>query len=149
MSAVLIERIMSKTVAQIVPECLLFDVVQVMLRKRISCMIVAYNDKPLGLISERDVVRILRDAFAGDMPSSLTAADAMSSPAITVKTTATVHETLCLIEERDIRHLAVVDEKGNLVGVLTQSDLLRGQSWELEIERQSQWALSRQNGDYS
>ena len=143
MNGIAINRIMSKAVQHVALDCPLEDVVEIMVSKKVSCVMVTLRDRPVGVISERDIVRILRNSFAGKSPTSLLACDVMSTPVESVQITATVHETLCLIEKRNIRRLAVVESNGTLAGVLNQSDLLRGQAWDLEIERQSHWALLR------
>jgi CBS domain-containing protein len=51
--------------------------------------------------------------------------DLMSSPAIYVPATATVAEAARLMDRDDLRMLPVLDETGQLVGVLTRRDILR------------------------
>jgi signal-transduction protein with cAMP-binding, CBS, and nucleotidyltransferase domain len=61
----------------------------------------------------------------------------MTAPLISVQHTATVHETLCSMEERQIRHVGVLSER-KLVGVITQTELMHALTWDLEIERAQQ-----------
>jgi len=49
----------------------------------------------------------------------------MSWPVITVFNTSTVGESLELIREKNIRHLPVIDSSQNLVGIATETDLLK------------------------
>jgi CBS domain-containing protein len=53
------------------------------------------------------------------------ARDVMVSPVITVSKTATVRETAQILLEKRISAVPVVDETGKLVGILTESDLMR------------------------
>jgi CBS domain-containing protein len=49
----------------------------------------------------------------------------MTSPAITVAMTATLTEAARLMERHDVKRLPVVDEHGNLAGIVSRRDLLR------------------------
>ncbi|MDT3705157.1 MAG: CBS domain-containing protein [Thermincola sp.] len=49
----------------------------------------------------------------------------MSKPVISVLDTSTVGEAMELLKEKNIRHLPVVDRNQNLVGIVTETDLLR------------------------
>ena len=51
--------------------------------------------------------------------------DLMSRPVLTAFDNSTVGEALEIIRTKDIRHLPVVDSNQSLVGVVTESDLLR------------------------
>lgn len=54
-----------------------------------------------------------------------TAADIMTSNVVTIRENATVREALRTLEELDVRHLPVLDERKELVGMLSDRDLLR------------------------
>jgi len=51
--------------------------------------------------------------------------DLMTSEVHSVHPTSTLAELLDLLQERNIRHVPVVDDEGELVGLVTQRDLLR------------------------
>lgn len=51
--------------------------------------------------------------------------DLMTSEVETVHPDSTLAELLDLLQERNIRHVPVVDDEGELVGLVTQRDLLR------------------------
>lgn len=53
----------------------------------------------------------------------LTARDLMTEKPVTIRATATVRRAAELLQSLDIRHLPVVDEDGNLVGMLSDRDL--------------------------
>jgi predicted transcriptional regulator len=54
-----------------------------------------------------------------------TAAEAMESPAITVRARETVAEAARLMTEHEIKRLPVVDEEAVLIGIVTRTDLVR------------------------
>jgi acetoin utilization protein AcuB len=53
----------------------------------------------------------------------LTARDLMTEKPVTIRANATVRRAAELLQTLDIRHLPVVDEGGNLVGMLSDRDL--------------------------
>lgn len=54
-----------------------------------------------------------------------TAMDLMTTKVVTIRQTASVREALKTLEEFDVRHLPVLDERQELVGMLSERDLLR------------------------
>lgn len=54
-----------------------------------------------------------------------TASDIMTKQVVTLRQTATVREALRTLEEMDVRHLPIVDERRELVGMISDRDLLR------------------------
>jgi CBS domain-containing protein len=56
---------------------------------------------------------------------SLLVRDLMTAEVKTVRADSTLAELLDLLQERNIRHVPVVDDDGELVGLVTQRDLLR------------------------
>jgi CBS domain-containing protein len=107
---------MTKKVIRVAPDCPVAEVLNKLQAYRISCVVVCEDDIPIGLISERDIVGF---AFKRSAKSL------MSSSLVTVRTFDSLDEAFDLVEEHHIRHLPVVDADGRLVGLLTQTDLLR------------------------
>lgn len=54
-----------------------------------------------------------------------TAMDLMTTKVVTIRQTASVREALKTLDEFDVRHLPVLDERQELVGMLSERDLLR------------------------
>lgn len=54
-----------------------------------------------------------------------TAMDIMTTKVISIRTTATVREAIRTLDELDVRHLPVVDDRDELVGMLSDRDLLQ------------------------
>jgi CBS domain-containing protein len=49
----------------------------------------------------------------------------MNKPLITVNPHTSVKDAVALMEQKDIRRLPVVDDKGQMVGILTAKDILK------------------------
>lgn len=77
---------------------------------------------PVGIITDRDlVVEILATEID---PATLTVGDIMASELATVKEDIGVFEAIRFMRIKGVRRLPVVDNDGNLVGVVTLDDLL-------------------------
>ena len=53
------------------------------------------------------------------------AADAMTSPPVTIRPERAVSEAAALMLDRSVNRLPVVDHHGELVGIVTRADLVR------------------------
>jgi CBS domain-containing protein len=77
---------------------------------------------PVGIITDRDlVVEILATEID---PATLTVGDIMASELATVKEDIGVFEAIRFMRIKGVRRLPVVDNDGNLIGVVTLDDLL-------------------------
>jgi len=99
------------------------NLAQVMAKARISCVVIASGRKPVGIVSERDIVRIV--AERPGMVVGMKAREMMSSPVMTLKADATVAEAKRLMIEKHFRRFPIVNDEGHLIGLITQTDILR------------------------
>jgi diguanylate cyclase (GGDEF)-like protein len=103
----------------------LSSVIQIMVENHYSCMIVVENDMPIGIITERDIVRLMGQYISQKVQCPMKAIDVMSVPVATVTEETTLFEALVISSAQKIRHLPVVDPTGRLLGLVTQSDLTK------------------------
>ena len=89
---------------------------------KIGALIVLDNDKLVGIISERDIIRKL--VITGADAKRVRVADIMTKELITVLPTTTVREAMHIVTERRIRHLPVL-EHSKLIGLISIGDLTR------------------------
>lgn len=52
----------------------------------------------------------------------------MTTPVVTVRRTVTIKQAVRLLYEQDITAAPVVDEAGRMIGIVSEMDLLRGES---------------------
>ncbi|MGK4579163.1 CBS domain-containing protein [Kitasatospora sp. HPMI-4] len=93
------------------------------------------DDRPVGIVSEADLLRIQAAqadpaglAFAsaaGDGRQAVTAGELMTSPAICTSPGTSVVAAARLMNRHHVKRLPVVDDDGRLVGMVSRSDLLR------------------------
>jgi len=80
-------------------------------------------DKPIGIITERDIARLV--AFSSNLSTDTAISEVMSKPLITINQNSSIKEVTELMQKNDIRRLPIVDNKGKLVGIITAKDILR------------------------
>lgn len=91
-----------------------------MVESNIGAVIVVERERPVGIITERDV---LERAIINKNVYKTTAKEVMSQPVISTEVNCSVKEALRLMRKHNIRRLAVT-ENGKLVGLVTERRLL-------------------------
>lgn len=103
------------------------EAVAAMTQRRVSSVFVAENPVPLtrdtGIVTERDVTRALAAHDAGAL--DLTLDHLACRPLHTVSSDDFIYRAIGRMDRRKIRHLAVEDSEGRVVGALSARDLLR------------------------
>ncbi len=79
--------------------------------------------KPVGVVTDRDIV--VRALAKGRNPLELTAKDCMTTPCVTVRSDDSLATVCDAMEREQIRRVLVVDEEGNLCGIVAQADVAR------------------------
>ncbi|MBD3388571.1 MAG: CBS domain-containing protein [Candidatus Altiarchaeales archaeon] len=88
----------------------------------ISSLMIVEDGRPTGIITERDLV----SALAGETdPSKATVSDAMTRDPITIGQDDNINAVKKTMMENNFRHLPVVDDRGNLVGIVSLRDLIK------------------------
>ena len=116
-----VEAAMRSPPITISAESLASKVVDSMLTNNIGSVIVVESEKPVGIITEKDILNRLVDTQRD--PNKTTANEIMSSPLITIDREKSLLEALNIMESSDIRRLVVVD-KGKIVGMLSERRVL-------------------------
>jgi CBS domain-containing protein len=80
------------------------------------------NIKPVGMITERDVVRLLGSLNPSLLQTPLR--DIMSKPLITISTNGSVKDAIQLMQQKNIRRLVISDGE-RMVGIITDKDVFR------------------------
>ena len=88
-----------------------------------ACVVVDPAGRPLGILTERDVVRLFAE-FAGrdDLPERVDAV--MSAPVLSVRLDGGVLDVARRMQEDSIRHLVVVDDQGAMAGIIGQHHMI-------------------------
>lgn len=103
---------------------------------KVGALLVLENDKLVGIISERDILKKI--VAAGVDPNKVLVESIMTKEILTVLSTTTVREAMRIVTEKRVRHLPVLDN-GNLVGVISIGDLTR---WAMLLQEQQITSLT-------
>lgn len=105
----------------------LFDVLRKLSSNKFSCIVIVEEKKPIGIITERDLVELLIEMLQGVKWEELAIKNFMTTPVIAVDEDMLLEEVIDLAHRNAIRHMPVVHKgTGELVGILTQTDIVEG-----------------------
>jgi len=100
--------------------------------ERIGALPVIDGGRPVGVFSERDLLRCVHELGPAALDRSV--ADSMTAPAITVRPDTGVLVALSLMTRRRVRHLPVVDADGVLIDFISIGDLVKFRMDRIESE---------------
>ena len=112
---------MSKPVKSVTKNISLWKAIKIMDENNIGVLPVVENDKPVGVITERD---ILRRVVAKEIDiDKKTVEDIMTKNPVTIEYNASILEATRLMSENNFRRLIVV-KNNKLVGIVTAKDVI-------------------------
>jgi diguanylate cyclase (GGDEF)-like protein/PAS domain S-box-containing protein len=91
---------------------------EVMELAHISSVLVSELAKPVGIITERDILR----ALEAKVPREQAVATVMGRPLVSARQTLALHDAYHLMAEKGVRHLLVTDEQNHPAGIVSESD---------------------------
>ncbi|VAX10772.1 diguanylate cyclase/phosphodiesterase (GGDEF & EAL domains) with PAS/PAC sensor(s) [hydrothermal vent metagenome] len=110
------------------------EALRVMAEKNISSIVVVDNQRPIGILTERSLVKMACDDMA---VADGVVGELMTTPVITATLEMDYHDGFQMLVTNRIRHLPIVNEDGTLVGVVTETDFLDGLGMEYYMEFKS------------
>jgi diguanylate cyclase (GGDEF)-like protein len=102
------------------PQTPMIEVLEYMKDSQSDCVIIQENAHPLGILTSKDVIRFIGDKIA----DSLTVGEVMSAPIDTLRADASIGEGLAYLKNRLFKRIVVTDDAGQIMGVVTQQDLI-------------------------
>jgi CBS domain-containing protein len=98
------------------------EIASLMINGNIGAVIVMRDAEPLGIVTERDLVR--KVIYPGRNAREIVAQEIMTSPLITISYDRTVEDALDIMQHNHVRRLVVLKGE-SMVGLLTERRLLR------------------------
>jgi IMP dehydrogenase len=108
------------------------DAIRSMNSRRISALVVTEDGKPVGIFTERDVVRCYVNTN-GSPFSTVPLKDAMTGDLIVAEPEEELCNIMSVMVQKNIRHLPVSD-KGKVIGMLSIRDVIQTQIGSLRAE---------------
>jgi len=119
-----VNEIMTKNPAFATPDTNVHEIARMMVENDCGCIPIVEGEdarSPIGMLTDRDIV--VRAVAENKNPLDLQAGDIMTGDIVTVTPETSVEECANLMESKQIRRVAVVDEKGALCGMIAQADI--------------------------
>lgn len=105
------------------PDATVFEAIQAMADRDCGAVVVIDGGKPVGLFTERHYAR---NVFLQGRASPTTRVrDVMDTEVCYASPSETVEECMAVMTDKRIRHLPVLDDAGNLAGIVSIGDLVR------------------------
>jgi CBS domain-containing protein len=114
------------------------EAAKLMSAQDISCLVVKDDDAVVGIFTERDLLK--RIVALNQDPASVKLRQVMSEPVVTIPASYSLLSATKLLERVGIRRLVVM-EYDTLLGVITQTDILRALKATLQDEEEKYFKL--------
>jgi CBS domain-containing protein len=102
----------------------------------VGALVVSPDGKHIdGIVSERDIVRALPGKF--DMMEDIHVRDIMTAEVHTCTPDSTVAQIMEMMTKLRVRHVPVVDDKGDLLSIVSIGDVVKHHVNEISIENQA------------
>ncbi|MCA1814676.1 MAG: CBS domain-containing protein [Halobacteriales archaeon] len=132
MDRLLVRDIMTSPPITASPDATALDAARIMKERNIGAVIVNEGQRPVGILTERDLVR--KVVSEGVDPKSVRVKELMSSPVLTVAPSMDVLEAARTMARHRVRRLPVLRGQ-ELLGIVTERDVLEVSPDLLEVTR--------------
>ena len=136
---ILVRDLMRKNPYTIGESASIQDTARIMKDNKVSSLVILDKDNnPVGLVTERDLVR---KVCINDLPTNrVSNKEIMSSPLITIGSESSATDATDLMLKNNVRHLLVIDneskDSNQPIGIITPLDLVRYEEFTRDERRQ-------------
>ena len=117
-----LDAIVQRPARTLPPTASCTDAARLMRDENVGAVVVANGREPIGIVTDRDLaVRVVAEQRAA---SDVPLASIMSTHPAFVATRRTLDEVISTMRQLGVRRLPVVDDAGNLDGILSLDDVL-------------------------
>jgi CBS domain-containing protein len=117
-----VREVMTRDVKVVREDTNMQEVIATMLKFNISSVVIVQKDRPIGLITHKDILEKLLQPEL--VPAALTARNVMSGRLVTIGEEVSLEEAARLMARKGVKKLPVVQDS-KLVGIITSSDIAR------------------------
>ena len=133
--ALTLASVMTQQVRTLTPEALVMDAMQLIREQGVRHIpiVVADSGKLVGLVTETDILKSVlhgksmtsNEQYHATLDMLLPLSEVMVTQVQALRPEANVEKAIALFLKKQIRCVPVCDNKGKLLGIVTQTDLLR------------------------
>ena len=113
----------STEIISITEDASVLDAIKLMAERSVGSLLVMDGDVMQGIVTERDYAR--KVIIKGRASDTTRVAEIMTAEVCTATVDQTVNDCMTIMTNRRIRHLPVVDDDHNLVGIISVYDVLQ------------------------
>lgn len=117
-----VQKLMIENVKTLTPESTVGEAVKIMKEGGIGCVLIMKKKRIGGIFSERDL--LVRVVGEGLDPDTTEIKSVMTKTVVTTTLDSSLENALLLSSTRNIRHIPIVDNKNELLGILSIKDLM-------------------------
>lgn len=118
-----LSRLARGSVATVKPTCTVGEAARHMTMLSVGALVIADSPKarPLGIITDRDLVKLIGEGLD---PKVATVACFAGAPLETVGVGESTRQVIALMRKHGVRRLPVLDDQGQLAGIVSLDDVL-------------------------
>ena len=105
------------------PNTSILDARDILIRHRIGRLVIEFNKKPVGIITEKDIAKSV-SVFSGKPIAKILVRDIMSKELVAVQPNDSIYDCAKLMKKHGISSVIVKESRGKLVGIVTKTDLV-------------------------
>lgn len=117
-----IESLLRRPVCTLPPDAPCQEAAQLLRDEGVGCVVVSENGRPLGIVTDRDLV--VRVMAAGLDPAKTPLRDTMSGEPVFLASERGIDQVIATMRQARVRRVPIVDAEGRLEGVVALDDLL-------------------------
>lgn len=118
-----VEKLMSRKVVTVDASSSVFDATREIMDRDIGCVVVLKEKKVVGIVTKGDILRetVMKRLDA----QQLNIERMMTQPVLTIEPSRTLSDASNLMSQENLTKLPVVNKSGELVGIITSTDIVR------------------------
>lgn len=113
----------NKRLAAVAPDQSVLRALEIMAENDVGALLVLDGKRLAGVFSERDYAR--KVILQGKASKSTKVSEIMTGKVVYVTLNRTVEECMAIMTEKHFRHLPVLDDDHNVVGIVSIGDLIK------------------------
>jgi len=113
----------SKSLASVSPDQTVLRALEIMAEHDVGALLVLEGKNLAGVFSERDYARKL--ILHGKTAAETKVSEVMSGKVVYVTLNRTIEECMAIMTEKHFRHLPVLDDEHNVVGIVSIGDMIK------------------------
>jgi CBS domain-containing protein len=121
-----------REVLSIEGEATVFEAIKRMVEANVGSLLVFEGGRLAGIVTERDYLR--RVALEGRTEKETPVREVMSSPLVYVTPETSLDECMAVVTERRIRHLPVLGDNRDVLGIVSIGDLVKYRSRQQDVQ---------------